>query len=240
MTGEVASAAQGAPTSVVDDVVVIDNVSKTYREGEIEIAAVRGMSMSIPRGSFSLIVGPSGSGKTTLLNLIGAIDVPDTGSLLIDGINMAAMHDRELTALRAQKIGFIFQSFNLIPVLTTAENVEFALLNGTMSRAERQVAVAETLAAVGLQDKAMQRPNQLSGGQRQRVAIARALVKRPAIILADEPTANLDSVTGASIVDLMRQVQKKFATTVLVSTHNPALMPMADSTYTLNDGLLVD
>ena len=223
-----------------DGIVVLNNVVKTYKEGDIEVAAIRGISMSIPHGSFSLIVGPSGSGKTTLLNLISAIDLPDAGNLVIDGVETTTMQDRELTALRAQKIGFIFQNFNLIPVLSAAENVEFALLESAMSRAERQDAVAETLAAVGLQDRSRQRPNQLSGGQRQRVAIARSLVKKPAIILADEPTANLNSVTGKSIVTLMRQIQDQFATTFIVSTHNPGLMPMADRTYTIDDGLLVD
>lgn len=234
-SAEMAAQVDRAP----DHVVEVQDVHKTYREGKLQIAALRGVSIAVARGGFSLIVGASGSGKTTLLNLISAIDQPDSGRVIIDGSETTAMKDRQLTALRARKIGFIFQNFNLIPVLTAAENVEFALLGESMSKRERAEAVEETLAAVGLRDQAAQRPNQLSGGQRQRVAIARALVKRPAIILADEPTANLDSVTGRAIVSLMREIQLQSSTTFIVSTHNPDLMPMADKTYTLADGVIV-
>jgi putative ABC transport system ATP-binding protein len=226
------------PLPAVPAVVEVSGVRKTYREGQISVAALRRVDLAVLKRSFTMIVGPSGSGKTTLLNLIGALDMPDEGSVSIDGQPLAKMSDRALTEFRARKIGFIFQNFNLVPVLTAAENVEFGLLHSGLDAAQRREAVAETLAAVGLRQQAGQRPNQLSGGQRQRVAIARALVKQPSIVLADEPTANLDSTTGGKIVELMQDMQKRFDTTFIFSTHDPELMRVADVTHHLRDGVL--
>jgi putative ABC transport system ATP-binding protein len=183
-----------------------------------------------------MIVGPSGSGKTTLLNLIGTIDQPDAGSIEIDGRDITSMTDRTVSAFRAARIGFIFQAFNLMPVLSAYENIEYALLLAGLPAAERKRRTQEALQAVGLAEHQHHKPNQLSGGQRQRVAIARALVKRPALVLADEPTANLDSQTGASIVALMRDMQKQFKTTFIFSTHDHELMRHADQLLTMLDG----
>jgi putative ABC transport system ATP-binding protein len=186
-----------------------------------------------------MIVGPSGSGKTTLLNLIGCIDSPSSGTVEISGQNVGGLSDNAISDFRARKVGFIFQSFSLIPVLTAYENVEYPLLLvGTPPRKRRETTLA-LLEAVGLTGQRKQRPNELSGGQKQRVAIARALVKEPEIVLADEPTANLDSETGATIIELMRRMQAEVKTTFIFSTHDPHLMSHADETFTIRDGLLV-
>jgi putative ABC transport system ATP-binding protein len=214
------------------------DVSKSYREGALEVRAVRNVSMEIARERFTMIVGPSGSGKTTLLNLIGAIDKPSAGLIQIEGQDLRAMSDRALTRFRAQKIGFIFQSFNLMPVLSAYENVEYALLLTQASLRDRKERTLEALGAVGLLPQKNQRPNQLSGGQRQRVAIARALVKKPSIVLADEPTANLDSETGRTIIQLMREMQERLKTTFIFSTHDPELMKHAEETFIIRDGSL--
>jgi len=214
------------------------SVFKTYKEGAIEVHALRGVDLNIAAQKFTMIVGPSGSGKTTLLNLIGCLDHPTSGTIEIDGCDVASLRDRELTRFRARHIGFIFQSFNLIPVLSVFENVEYGLLLTKMPARKRKQATAEILKAVQLYDQRDQRPNQLSGGQKQRVAIARALVKRPSIVLADEPTANLDSETGARIVSLMRELQAAARTTFIFSTHEPELMRQADELFTLRDGIV--
>jgi putative ABC transport system ATP-binding protein len=221
-------------------VIQLQAVSKVYRVGDIDVTALHGMDLAISRQRFTMVVGPSGSGKTTLLNLIGCIDTPTAGRIEIDGRDVGMLSDRELTAFRAQKIGFIFQNFNLVPVLTAFENVEYALLLTRMSTGERREATTAMLKAVGLYDQRNQRPSQLSGGQKQRVAIARALVKQPSIVLADEPTANLDSQTGASIVALMREMQARLQTTFIFSTHDPHLMQHAEETFTIRDGMLVE
>jgi putative ABC transport system ATP-binding protein len=187
-----------------------------------------------------MIVGPSGSGKTTLLNLIGCIDSPTSGTVEISGQDIGGLSDNAVTDFRARKVGFIFQGFSLMPVLTAYENVEYPLLLvGTPARKRREAALA-LLEAVGLKDQRKQRPNELSGGQKQRVAIARALVKEPEIVLADEPTANLDSETGTTIIALMRQMQADLKTTFIFSTHDPHLMSHADETFTIRDGLVVE
>jgi putative ABC transport system ATP-binding protein len=216
----------------------IEGVSKTYREGSVEVDALRDINLEIPDRRFTMLVGPSGSGKTTLLNLIGCIDRPTSGTLEFDGKDVTGWPDQQLTTFRAQEIGFIFQNFNLIPVLTAFENVEYALLLRKTPSAERRLRTLEILRAVGLYEQRNQRPNQLSGGQKQRVAIARALVKRPSLVLADEPTANLDSRTGENIVSLMRNMQHEFATTFVFSTHDPNLMGHADRTITILDGAI--
>ena len=219
-------------------VVRLRDVAKTYRAGAVEVKAVKGISLDIPPQRFSMIVGPSGSGKTTLLNLIGCIDTPSAGSVEIDGQDAAALSDDELSDFRARTVGFIFQHFSLIPVLSAYENVEYPLLMVGTPPAERRDATMAMLEEVGLADQRNQRPNQLSGGQQQRVAIARALVKQPKLVLADEPTANLDSKTGAAVIDLMQQVQGRSRTTFIFSTHDPQLMSRADELFTIRDGSL--
>ena len=221
-------------------VVELRGVSKTYKIGAIEVPALKHVSFAIPRQRFSMIIGPSGSGKTTLLNLIGCIDSPSEGTVVISGEDVGKLNDNAISDFRAQNVGFIFQNFSLIPVLSAYENVEYPLLMLGVPASERQVRTAAILDAVGLSDRAKQRPNQLSGGQRQRVAIARALVKRPAFVLADEPTANLDTHTGAAIIDLMRRMQHDYSTTFVFSTHDPQLMSHADETFSIRDGELID
>ncbi|HXP95490.1 MAG TPA: ABC transporter ATP-binding protein [Telmatospirillum sp.] len=226
--------------SKIATVVALDNVSKNYRLGDVTVPALTCVSFSIPRQRFAMIVGPSGSGKTTLLNLIGCIDAPSAGSLFVCGQDVAALSDNALTDFRARNIAFIFQTFNLFPVLSAFENVEYPLLLLGLKASERRERVTAVLEQVGLIDQRHHRPNQLSGGQRQRVAIARALVKAPEIVLADEPTANLDSHTGAAIIELMRKVQQEQAVSFIFSTHDPQLISHAEETYQIRDGELVD
>lgn len=223
-----------------DPVVSLTDVRKTYKVGEVDVPAVKGVTFSIPRRRFSVIVGPSGSGKTTLLNLIGCLDKPTSGRVIVAGQDLATLTDNAVSDFRAQKVGFIFQNFSLIPVFSAYENIEYPLLVLGVSAKERGRRATAMLEAVGLVDHGRQRPNQLSGGQKQRVAIARALVKEPDFVLADEPTANLDSQTSASIIDLMRRMQERYSTTFVFSTHDRQLMSHADDTFTIRDGLLVD
>jgi putative ABC transport system ATP-binding protein len=220
-------------------VVRLLSVAKTYHAGAIDVAALKGVSLEIAPDRFTMVVGPSGSGKTTLLNLIGCIDAPTSGRVEIGGSDTGDFGDDALSNFRAHNIGFIFQSFNLVPVLSAYENVEYPLLMVGMAAVERRKRTLALLEAVGLAAQARQRPNELSGGQKQRVAIARALVKGPQIVLADEPTANLDTETGAAIIDLMRQIQTQSRTSFIFSTHDPQLMSHADETFTIRDGLLV-
>jgi putative ABC transport system ATP-binding protein len=221
-------------------VVRLRQVAKTYRSGTLEVPALRGISFEIPSHRFSVVVGASGSGKTTLLNLIGSIDSPSGGTVEVCGVEVASLSDDALADFLARNIGFIFQAFSLVPVLSAYENVEYPLLLVGMPQAERRRRTLEMLEAVGLAGQAQQRPNELSGGQRQRVAIARALVKQPQVVLADEPTANLDSATGASIIELMRRVQVQSRTTFIFATHDPQLMSHADETFVVRDGELVE
>ncbi len=218
----------------------LSGVAKTYRSGAVDVAALKGLSLEIPYHRFSVVIGASGSGKTTLLNLIGCIDSPTRGAVEVCGQKIAELADDAVSDFRARNIGFIFQTFSLVPVLSAYENVEYPLLLVGMAPAERRKRTLEMLEAVGLAGQARQRPNQLSGGQRQRVAIARALVKGPQVVLADEPTANLDSATGASIIELMRRVQTQSHTTFIFATHDPQLMSHADEIYAIRDGELVD
>jgi len=221
-------------------VVHLSNVVKTYKAGDVEVPAIKGISFDIPRQRFSMIVGPSGSGKTTLLNLIGCIDKPTEGAIVVGGQDVGTLKDNAVSDFRAQRVGFIFQNFSLIPVLSAWENIEYPLMLLGVPARERRERTNRMLQAVGLANQGKQRPNQLSGGQKQRVAIARALVKGPDFVLADEPTANLDSQTGASIIDLMRRMQEEYSTTFIFSTHDPHLMSHADETFTIRDGELVD
>jgi putative ABC transport system ATP-binding protein len=221
-------------------VVRLDRVVKSYDAGGARVTAVNDVTLDIPAERFAMIVGPSGSGKTTLLNLIGCIDAPDRGAVEVCGEKVGALRDDALTDFRARQIGFIFQNFNLFPVLSAYENVEYPLLLIGMHAAERRKRTLAMLEAVGLADQRRQRPNQLSGGQKQRVAIARALVKEPALVLADEPTANLDSHTGAAVIELMRQMQQEQAVSFVFSTHDPQLISAAEEVYAIRDGALVE
>ncbi len=221
-------------------VVDISGLKKIYKQGEIEIPALRGVDLAIDYGEFVAVVGPSGSGKTTLLNLIGGLDRPSAGSVRLDGVNVGNLSKSELSQLRLKKIGFVFQAYNLIPVLTAYENAEFVLLLQGVAADERRKRVTEILEAVGLGEMQDRFPRQLSGGQQQRVAIARALVARPAFVLADEPTANVDSETGSALLDMMRTLNRELGTTFIFSTHDPMVMERATRRITLKDGRVAD
>jgi putative ABC transport system ATP-binding protein len=222
-------------------IVDIKQAVKEYPLGKLVVRALRGVDLLIERGEFTAIAGPSGSGKTTLLNLIGCVDVATSGTVVVDGQPTGKLDDKALTNLRLHKLGFIFQTFNLVNVLTLYQNVEFPLLlKGGLSPADRKKRVEEMVEKVGLTQQMQQRPNELSGGQRQRVAIARALVTKPAIVLADEPTANLDSVTGQNIIDLMRHINEADKTTFIFSTHDHRVMEHARRIVRLEDGLIAD
>jgi putative ABC transport system ATP-binding protein len=224
------------------DIVKLDKVRKVYPLGNVSVEAIKGVDLSIEKGDFISIAGPSGSGKTTILNMIGCIDTPTEGRVEISGKITSELNDRELTSLRHEVIGFIFQSFNLIPVLNVWENIEFPLLLGreSLPRKQKQEWIDTLIAEVGLAEQRIQRPNELSGGQRQRVAIARALVTKPDIVLADEPTANLDSQTGGAIIELMKKINREQATTFIFSTHDPSIVSIADHVIHLHDGLVME
>jgi putative ABC transport system ATP-binding protein len=221
----------------MSEVVSVKDVSKTYRLGSQTVTALADVCLTIHAGEFMAVAGPSGSGKTTLLNLIGCLDVPTSGEIAIDGEPIARLTAGRRADLRARKLGFIFQTFNLIPVLTAWENVEYPLLIHRRG-GEPAERVRRALEQVGLGGRARHRPSELSGGQQQRVAIARALVSEPALVLADEPTANLDSATGREIVDLMRRLNRERGTTFVFSTHDPRIMSAADRVVEISDGRL--
>jgi putative ABC transport system ATP-binding protein len=222
-------------------IVSIRNATKDYRLGKVTVPALRGVSLDVNSGEFLSIAGPSGSGKTTLLNLIGCVDTPTSGVVEVAGQNTTTLGERALTRLRLYTIGFIFQSFNLVSVLDVFRNVELPLLlQRTLSSKERAERVYTLLERVGLKDYIKHRPSELSGGQRQRVAIARALVTRPKLVLADEPTANLDSVTGQNILDLMRELNHADGTTFIFSTHDARVMSFAHAVVRLADGKLAN
>lgn len=210
------------------------NVTKTYRQGAVEVHALQGIDLDIEKGEFTAIAGPSGSGKTTLLNLIGCLDSPSTGTIRLAGENLSRLNRNQLADLRREKIGFIFQSYNLIPVLSAKENVEFAL--ALLDKPPADDHVMDLLAEVGLQGMEHRRPGELSGGQQQRVAIARALVKHPDLVLADEPTANLDSETGRAVLELMQSINRKRGTTFIFSTHDTMVMDYSRRLVRLQDG----
>ena len=219
----------------------LEAVTKTYMLGETKVEALRGISLAIEKGEFLAIAGPSGSGKSTILNLIGCIDTPTQGTVIIDGQKVEILSDKELTRYRREKLGFIFQSFNLIPVLNVYENIEFPLLlKKKISREHRREIVMHFIKQVGLLDRIKNKPSELSGGQRQRVAIARAMVTKPLIILADEPTANLDTDTGHKIITLMQEVNKKENTTFVFSTHDQHIIEHARKIISLRDGTIVN
>ena len=221
-------------------VVSLRHVVKTYDDDGLKVTAINDISLDIPRRRFAMLVGPSGSGKTTLLNLIGCIDKQTTGQVTVAGQDVARLSDNRITDFRAKNIAFIFQNFSLYPVLSAYENVEYPLLLISMPAAQRRERTMSMLQAVGLADQARQRPNQLSGGQKQRVAIARALVKHPEIVLADEPTANLDTQTGAQIIELMRRMQHEQEVSFIFASHDPQLISHAEETYVIRDGKLIE
>lgn len=216
--------------------VVCRQVGKTYHLDAVDVPALVDINLEIRPNCFTVISGPSGSGKTTLLNLIGCIDRADQGEIIVAGQSIQKMSDDALSDFRARHLGFIFQNFNLLPVLTAYENIEYPLLLTGVSAAERKQRVLTLLEAVGLADRAQNRPGQLSGGQRQRVAIARALAPSPKLVLADEPTANLDSHTGAAIIALMRKMQREHDVAFVFSSHDPQVQAEADDAVFIRDG----
>ncbi len=223
------------------NIIRINNIKKEYSLGKTVVHALRGVNLNVQEGDFLSIVGASGSGKTTLLNIIGCVDTASSGSVTIGGEEINGMKDKKLTDLRLYKIGFIFQTFNLIPVLNIRENVEFPLLlMKNLTRAEINQRVEKLVDEVGIKEFIKHRPSELSGGQRQRVAIARALVTNPEIVLADEPTANLDSVTGRNILELMKDLNKKESTTFIFSTHDPDVIEYANDVVRIKDGIIID
>jgi putative ABC transport system ATP-binding protein len=223
-------------------IIQLSEVYKTYPLGKTEVKAVKGVSFSIQKGDFVSIAGPSGSGKSTILNMIGCIDVPSSGTVRINNVDTSSLSDKEITNFRHDVLGFIFQSFNLIPVLNVYENIEFPLLLGKtdLQGKERERWIDHLIEEDGLDRWASHKANELSGGQRQRVAIARALVTKPQVVLADEPTANLDSATGESILQLMQKMNKEFGTTFIFSTHDARIVSLADHVIRLKDGEIVE
>jgi putative ABC transport system ATP-binding protein len=217
-------------------VIVAKGIEKIYDQSSVPVVALNGITMTVEKGEFLAVVGPSGSGKTTLLNVIGGLDYPTTGSVLIDGIDISGMKEDDLIEFRLNHIGFVFQSYNLIPVFTAKENVEFIMMLQNVSRQERERRAEEILKSVGLADRMDSKPSELSGGQQQRVAVARALASRPSFVLADEPTANLDSAAAESLLDIMERLNSEQSMTFLFSTHDPRVMKRAHRILTLEDG----
>lgn len=224
----------------MDPLVRTQTISKTYTLGKTEVQALRGITLDIAPGEFTAISGPSGSGKTTLLNLLGLIDSPTAGRVFLEGAEVKYNGLTKLHSIRLEKLGFIFQTFNLIPVLSAYENVEYPLLLAKKTSSQRKEMVEKVLHEVKLWEYRKHKPNELSGGQRQRVAIARALVNRPRLILADEPTANIDSATASEILDLMRTLNEEDKVTFLFSTHDPVVMQYAKRLVKLHDGVIVN
>lgn len=220
-------------------IITVDSVSKVYQQGSVIFRALDDVSLAIDKGEFIALAGPSGSGKTTLLNLIGGLDIADEGRIYFNGQNLEKMSEGSRADLRLHQIGFVFQAYNLIPVLTAAENIDYILLLQKVDKSVRQKRVQEILEEVGLSDKANNRPDELSGGQQQRVAVARAVVTDPAVILADEPTANLDSKTGRKLLEMMKEMNKNKNVTFVFATHDSMVMDFADRLVSLKDGKIV-
>jgi putative ABC transport system ATP-binding protein len=220
-------------------VVEINNVYKSYHDTEVEVKAINGVTLSFEKGDFAVVVGPSGSGKTTLLNLIGGLDQPTGGEILVAGHRLSELRPSELIDFRMEHVGFVFQSYNLIPVLTAAENVGFIMNLQKWPKEKRKVRTDELLSSVGLSDRHNSRPSQLSGGQQQRVAVARALATHPEFILADEPTANLDSKSAESLLDIMEKLNHEEQMTFIFSTHDVRVMKRARRVITLEDGMVI-
>jgi putative ABC transport system ATP-binding protein len=222
------------------EVTRVDNVTRVFKVGKVETLALRGVSLSIEKGEFTALVGPSGSGKTTLLQLIGCLDQPTSGHVVIDGKDVSKLNRNQRADMRRGTIGFIFQFFALIPTLTAYENIEMPLLLNGLKAAERKARVMRLLEAVDLSDRAHHRPDQLSGGQQQRVAIARALASNPALILADEPTANLDTPNGTQVMEIMTRLNRETGVTFVFATHDPRVIHYARRVVTLQDGLVIE
>ncbi|MFI6692146.1 ABC transporter ATP-binding protein [Streptomyces sp. NPDC050433] len=237
---ESSSTGTAAVAGTAEPMVRATGLHRSYGTGAAAVHALRGVSFTVPRGELIALKGRSGSGKTTLLNLVGGLDSPDAGQITVDGTDLATLGENGLLALRRDRIGFIFQSFGLLPILTAAENVGVPLRLRRADPREREERVALLLALVGLGDHAAQRPGELSGGQQQRVAIARALANRPALLIADEPTGQLDAETGLAVMELLRAVVRSEGVTVLVATHDAQLLGLADRVLELADGHLVE
>jgi putative ABC transport system ATP-binding protein len=223
---------------VTEWAVELKDVKKIYRTGPIEVPALRGINLRIAPGDFLAIAGPSGSGKTSLLNIIGGLDRADTGEVLVEGKNLQLLSMGDLARLRLDRLGFVFQAYNLLPVLTALENTEFTLLLQGVPAEQRKARVQKLFAEIGLAGLENRRPGELSGGQQQRVAVARAMVTEPALILADEPTANLDSVTATALLEVMEQLNRVHKTTFVYSTHDPLVMERARRLIHMRDGLI--
>jgi putative ABC transport system ATP-binding protein len=226
--------------SSAKNIVECRNVKKIYHQGKVDVVALDGIDLNVERGSFMALAGPSGSGKTTLLNLMGGLDAPDGGAIILDGNNLEDLTPSGLADLRLHRIGFVFQAYNLIPVLSALENVEFGMLLQGVPAEERRRKARDILDDVGLDGKYHRRPAELSGGQQQRVAVARAIVSDPAVVLADEPTANLDSGTGRALLELMRDMNTRRQVTFVFSTHDEMVMDCARRRVLLRDGRIVD
>ncbi len=220
-------------------IIAIENLEKSYRDSEVEVRALNGIDLTFEQGEFTAIVGPSGSGKTTLLNMIGGLDKPDCGTILIGGKDITRLKSRALIDFRLRNIGFVFQSYNLIPVLTAMENVEFIMHLQKVTRTDREKRARELLEAVGLGERMHSRPSKLSGGQQQRVAVARALASHPAFILADEPTANLDSQSTRNLLEIMEKLNHEERVTFIFSTHDQRVVEKAHRIIVLEDGKVV-
>ncbi|MCA9520478.1 MAG: ABC transporter ATP-binding protein [Myxococcales bacterium] len=222
-----------------DVIVHVKNVQKTYKQGSIEVHALRGVTLELARGEFAVLAGSSGSGKTTLLNLVGALDVPTTGEIDVEGRMLSSMTGKDLAELRLRRLGFVFQAYNLIPVLSAYENAEYVMLLQGEPAEKRREKVMKVLESVGLKGMENRRPTELSGGQQQRVAVARAIASEPALVLADEPTANLDSKTGSDLVATMRKLNEEHGITFLISSHDPKVIRHAARVIRLEDGAIV-
>ncbi len=220
-------------------IIKVKNLIRTYQLGEVEVRALRGVSFEIQRGELLAVMGPSGSGKSTLMNVLGCLDQPDSGSYQLEGEEVGRLSDDQLAAIRNRRIGFVFQTFNLLPRTTALANCELPMLYAGASRRERDERARQALIQVGLQDRMNHHPNELSGGQQQRVAIARALVNRPSIILADEPTGNLDSKSGVEIMEILQQLNGRGGITVMIVTHDPFIARHTDRVIRLQDGRIV-
>lgn len=232
----VAPLADKIMTTTID----MHNLTKTYEMGTQQVHALRGIDLQIQEGEFVAIMGPSGSGKSTLMNVIGCLDVPTDGSYKLDGIDVSHMSDNEQARIRNKRIGFVFQQFNLLPRTTALKQVSLPLMYGGLNRGEREKRAAEALKAVGLEDRMDHKPDELSGGQQQRVAIARALANNPSIILADEPTGALDTVTGEEILEIFHRLHKEKGITIIMITHDPEIAEHAEREIWIRDGLIVE
>ena len=232
LSGSTIQQSQQSPMPIIE----AHGLTKTYNPDKVPVHALRGVDLTVEKGEFTAIIGPSGSGKTTLLNIIGGLDRPTEGKIRVDGIDLSTLTDNQLIDFRQKNIGFVFQSYNLIPVLNVAENTEFVMLLQKRPKPERERRVEELLKAVGLEDKLDKRPSELSGGQQQRVAVARALAPKPSFILADEPTANLDSKSAFNLLDIMEQLNREEGITFIFSTHDSRVIERARRVLSLVDG----